>query len=120
MTNKTILIVDDSATARLLFKVSLEDMDDYTVLEANEWQEALDIVKESDPGIVVLDYNMPDKVGVEVAKEILAMGKKPHFILLTANTQQSIVDEATELGFLGVIEKPVSADVLMPLLDKIS
>lgn len=120
MSKKSILIVDDSATARLLFKVSLESLDDYTVFEANDWESALKSVQESNPEIIVLDYNMPEKVGIEVAKEILALGHKPHFILLTANTQDSIVDEATQLGFLGVVEKPVSADTLMPLLDKIS
>lgn len=112
--------MDDSATARLLFKVSVENLDNYNIYEASNWEEALEMVKAQDPFLVVLDYNMPDKVGTEVAKEIQALGINPHLILLTANTQQSVIDEAKALGFIDVIEKPVSADSVMAVLDKLS
>lgn len=120
MSTKTILIVDDSATARLLFKVSIQALEDYNLIEASNPEEAIKLVKEFSPFLVVLDYNMPEKVGTEVAQEILALGLSPHLILLTANTQDSIVEEAKSLGFLEVLEKPVSADSVMAILDRLS
>lgn len=120
MTKKTILIVDDSATARLLFKISISDLEDYTIKEASNWQDALAIAKESTPFLIVLDYNMPEKVGTEVAEALRKDGCDSHLVLLTANTQKSVIDECNQLGFMDVLEKPVSADLVMAVLDKLS
>lgn len=114
-----ILIVDDSRTARALFKACISGLGDYEILETGNWQEAVQLAKDRKPKLCVLDYNMPEKVGTEIAKEIINTGIDTTFVLMTANTQDSVVQEAKSLGFIDVLEKPVSASVLALLLEKV-
>lgn len=115
-----ILIVDDSKTARALFKACVASLGDYEVLETGDWQEALQFAQDRKPMLCVLDYNMPEKVGTEIAQSIIDMGIDTTFVLMTANTQDSVVQEAKSLGFIDVIEKPLSASKLAELLEKVT
>jgi two-component system, chemotaxis family, chemotaxis protein CheY len=116
----TILIVDDSRTARALFRACISGLGDYQVYEASGWRDALEQAKEHKPILCVMDYNMPEKVGTQIATEIIDAGIDTKFVLMTANTQQSVVDEAMALGFLEVVEKPLSANALAALLERVS
>lgn len=116
---KKILVMDDSATARALFKVHFIDRPDYEIYEATRVDEALALANQNKLELIVLDYNMPENTGSEVAKLMQENGIKAHFVLLTANTQQSVIDEAKSLGILEVLEKPVSAEAINSLLEKL-
>lgn len=119
MTEK-VLIVDDSATARALFKACFSENSNYVVLETGDWQEAVSIAKKEQPFLVVLDYNMPEKVGPEIAQEIQKAGVKTRFVLMSANTQESVVKEVEALGFIDIIEKPITAEAVQSMLEKLS
>ena len=118
--NQKILIVDDSATARALFKACMSDFPDYEVLEAENWQDALQHAEKEEPFLVILDYNMPEKVGPEIASMIKDKGIKTHFVLMSANTQDSVVEEVENLGFVDIIEKPISVEDVQSVLEKLS
>lgn len=118
MTQK-ILIIDDSATARALFKACLFDDPEYEVIQASRWEEAIEKAKTHHPFLIVLDYNMPEKTGSEIAKLMQDEGIKAHYVLASANTQQSVINEVQALGFTDVIEKPVSAESIRGLLEKL-
>lgn len=111
-----ILIVDDSMTSRLLFKAYMPKDGQHQVIEAANLPEALDKARESSPELVVLDYNMPEHNGVQMAQAMQHAGVKARFVLLTANTQKAIVDEAHAAGFVQIVEKPVSASKIAVLL----
>ncbi len=116
---KKILVIDDSATARMLFKICLSGQDEYILLEASTEQEAMKHVKEENPVLVVFDYNMPDMVGTELAALMREQGVTVPFALMSANTQQHVIDEVEALGFIQVMEKPVTAEMVHMLLEKI-
>jgi len=116
---KKILVIDDSATARLLFKSCFKDKPEYELLLTSTWQEALQLAKKEQPALVVFDYNMPDKVGTELATLMREEGVTSLFALMSANTQQHVMEEIEALGFIHVLEKPVKADAVQSLLDKI-
>ena len=112
MNNKKILVVDDESRMRKLVKDFLVK-DGYTVLEAGDGQEALDVFyANSDTDLIVLDVMMPKLDGWEVCKEIRSNSKVP-IIMLTAKSEER--DEL--LGFnLGVdeyISKPFSPKILV-------
>ena len=90
-----------------------------TITTSGSLSDALKIAKQEQPDIIFLDYNMPERVGVEVAKLMQDEGVSSHMALITANTQQHIIDEAESLNFVGVIEKPVSTDAVFNLLGKL-
>jgi len=112
LNNKKILVVDDESRMRKLVKDFLVK-DGYTVLEAGDGQEALDVFyANSDTDLIVLDVMMPKLDGWEVCKEIRSNSKVP-IIMLTAKSEER--DEL--LGFnLGVdeyISKPFSPKILV-------
>lgn len=119
MTNN-VLIVDDSATARALFKACMKGYPDYTIFETDKWDVALEIAKKENPFLVVLDYNMPEKSGADVAKLLQDNNIDAKYVLMSANTQNSVVEEVKALGFFDVLEKPITAEAVKNLLEKLS
>jgi CheY-like chemotaxis protein len=120
MQQKTILVVDDSATSRLLFRAHLPRNFPYVVHEADSLESAMEKVVSIRPEVVVLDYNMPGQTGVEIARAMLKAGINARFVLFTANTQKYILDEAIAVGFVAVIEKPVTREKINDMLEKVS
>lgn len=119
MKQKTILIVDDSATSRLLFRAHLPEDFPHVVHEADNLAAAVAQATAIKPEFVVLDYNMPDQSGIEIARTMQKAGISAMFVLFTANTQKSILDEATAAGFMAVIEKPVTREKISAMLEKV-
>ncbi len=68
MSDKTIMIVDDVQSNRMLLKMILED--DYNIVECESGQQCLDMVDVSVPDVVLLDVNMPGMTGYEVCTEL--------------------------------------------------
>lgn len=120
MQQKTILVVDDSATSRLLFRAHLPRNFPYVVHEADSLESAMEKVVSIRPEVVVLDYNMPGQTGVEIARAMLKAGINARFVLFTANTQKYILDEAIAAGFVAVIEKPITREKINDMLGKLS
>lgn len=115
----TILHVDDSATSRMLFKAHLPQEVDLVVRDASDMNGALSVADEIQPDVVVLDYTMPDKNGIEVAQELIARGHRAKLVLLSANLQPSVVEEAKSLGFFKIVEKPVTAVKITKLIAEV-
>lgn len=113
---KKILVVDDSATSRLLFKAHMPKDEGYEVHEAKDLEGAMDLGASIRPDLVFLDYNMPDKNGVEIAEALRDAGVDSIFFLLTANTQQSVLAAAEGVGIKGVLEKPITGEKLIRAL----
>lgn len=83
MENKTILIVDDDEGQRLLCREILTH-EGYNVIVARNGREALRIVEEGKPDLVVLDIVMPEMDGLEALPQILRKHRKIPLILNTA------------------------------------
>jgi len=115
-----ILIVDDSMTSRMLFKAYMPKDGQHELFEASALPDALEMMREVRPELVVLDYNMPEYNGVEMARVMLDAGFKAKFVLLTANTQRTVVDSALAAGFILVVEKPVNAAKVAALLTQVA
>lgn len=120
MPQKKILILDDSITARLLFSLCFINLPEYEIIQSGEWKESIEIAISQKPFLIVLDYNMPEKNGVEVAQIMQAKGVKAHYVLLTANTQDYIIKEAEHAGFFDVLEKPITPALVLALMEKCS
>ena len=116
---KKILIVDDSATARLLVKMCLNKIGDFEIIEAGTGEKALELARLESVDICILDYNMPVMVGTELARELQKVCKEVSYILITANMQQAVISEAEDVGFSAFIEKPVDGKKISEALEKI-
>ena len=117
---KKILVVDDSATSRLLFRMHFPKEYPATIEEANSYDSAIARAGEIQPDIIFLDYNMPGKNGIDVARMLIGSGSSAKFILFSANLQQGVLDDAQELGFAKIIEKPITKEKIVSALKDIT
>jgi two-component system, chemotaxis family, chemotaxis protein CheY len=109
-TKLVVLLVDDSATSRLLFRAHIPEGYQIDIHEASEGEAAVSLALEVAPDLVVMDYNMPEQNGVTIASSMQAAGVRTRFVLLTANVQKAVLEAAQETGFSSVVEKPVTRD----------
>jgi two-component system, OmpR family, response regulator len=103
-----VLLVDDDPNIRKLAKMSLERVGQWQVVVASSGAEALDIVSEVQPDVVLLDVMMPGLDGRTTLTELKNRPATAHLpvILMTAKVQSDEMDEYLTLGAAGVIIKP--------------
>ena len=90
-----ILLVDDNPAVRRYLRAILEQQDSWQVCgEARTGAEALHQVLESPPDLVVLDYQMPDLNGVDVAKQISELFPKIPILMVTLHLSRQLADAA--------------------------
>ena len=106
-----ILVVEDEREIREIERDYLEK-EGYSVLEADNGEEALITFREESPDLVILDLNIPFKDGIEVCKSIREKSGVP-IIMVTARTKE--IDEllGLEVGADDYIKKPFSPNVLV-------
>ena len=116
--NIKILVVDDESRMRKLVRDFLV-RDGYTVLEAGDGMEAMDIFYEDkDIALVILDVMMPKMDGWQVCREIRESSKVP-IIMLTARAEERDELQGFELGVDGYISKPFSPKILVARVNAI-
>lgn len=101
-----ILLVDDNPAVRRYLRAILEQQDSWRVCgEARTGAEALHQVLEAPPDLVVLDYQMPDLNGVDVARQISEMFPKIPILMVTLHLSKQLSDIAREAGVRGACAK---------------
>ena len=116
MQARSILIVEDNDDAREALRMLLE-LDGHVVEAAAEGVQALEIVRDKDPDVALVDIGLPGIDGFEVARRARAAdAKRPLLIALTGYGQPEDRRRATEAGFDSLLVKPVDPSVLSDLL----
>lgn len=111
-----VVIGDDESIIRMDLCEMLEEAGHTVVGEAADGVEALDLVRKEKPDIVLLDIKMPRLDGIHAARMIGHENLAP-VLLLTAYSQQDIVDKAKDSGVLGYLVKPISPVNLFPAIE---
>jgi len=118
-----ILIADDESLHVMRLRARLEEMGHEVVAEAGTGQEAVELAERTRPDLAILDIKMPDPSagsgqamdGIEAARAINAISPTP-VVLLTAYSDDELVDRAVEAGVFAYLVKPVSVEELKPAL----
>lgn len=105
-----ILIAEDNESNYKLFESILKY--DYHLIHAWDGQEAVNMFKEYDPQIVLMDINMPVMDGYEATKEIRKYSAKVPIIAITAFAYASDEQRVMASGFDGYMPKPINARLL--------
>ncbi len=113
MGSGTVMYVEDNFENRVLVRRVLM-AEGYDVIEAGSAQEALDLLKEQVPDIILVDINMPEVDGYTLTRTIRAMPGLANvpIVALTANVLRGDREKSLEAGCDGYIQKPVDIDVL--------
>ena len=108
----TVLIVDDSKLARFVVTKALTTLQpDWKWIEASGAAEALALLDRQGADIVLIDFNMSEKDGLELASEIRVSRPQMPIAILTANIQDEIISRARQIG-AAFIPKPITVDRL--------
>src|SRR5207237_8590848 len=96
--SQTILIVDDEPSIRLLFRSALQALP-ARILEADNGLEAMSLIEQEQPDLVVTDYAMPDSAGLEVCHQIPERPDLPQhkIVLITGQASPPFVPEPVDL-----------------------
>lgn len=116
--SKKVLVVDDSATMRKIITRGLNVAGLTDVVEAGDGCEALAAFQQHAFDLVVTDWNMPNKSGLDLTREIRALGSSVPVFMVTTEGERGRVLEAITAGITDYLVKPFSADALRDKLDK--
>jgi two-component system chemotaxis response regulator CheY len=100
------LVVDDSAVMRKVLIGALARAGMNEVDQAADGQEAVDAVQNQEYGLVLMDWNMPNMLGIDAVRAIREAGKKMPIIMVTTEAEKSRVIEALKTGANNYIIKP--------------
>lgn len=117
----SVMIADDEENIRAGLKCIM-DWDDlgFSVdYEAENGEQALDIIEESSPEVVVMDLNMPRIQGIEVIRRARASGYSGRFIILSGYSDFKYAQSAIKYGVTNYLTKPVDEDELQKTLEDI-
>ena len=119
--NITVLVVDDFATMRNIMKTSLKKMGYKNIIEAEDGDIALGILRKEKIGLILADWNMPRMKGLDLLKEVRKDKdlKEIPFIMVTAEGQKANVLEALHAGINSYILKPYTPETLKHKVTKV-
>lgn len=115
MKRTRILIADDENLILMDLREMLTNLGYLVVGEANDGQSAVNMARELRPDLVVMDIKMPDMDGIEAAK-VLTEEKIAPVLLLTAYSQQALIERARDAGVVGYLVKPFRESNLAPAI----
>jgi response regulator NasT len=116
MESLRILIADDESIIRLDLKNILESMGHKVVAEASDGKAAVELARNNDLDLAILDIKMPEMDGLDAAK-IITEEKICPVLLLTAYSQRDLIDRAKAAGVFGYLVKPFKEADLLPAVE---
>lgn len=111
-----IIIADDESLIRLDLREMLTHLGYEVIGEAGDGRTAVDLAKRLQPDLLVMDIKMPDLDGISAAEELTRERIAP-VVLLTAYSDQELVERAREAGVVGYVVKPFREAELMPVIE---
>jgi two-component system, response regulator PdtaR len=111
-----ILIADDESLIRLDLREMLTHLGYEVVAEAADGRQAVDLARKLKPDLVVMDIRMPEVDGIQAAG-ILTSERIAPVVLLTAFSDNQLVEQAREAGVVGYVVKPFREAELMPVIE---
>ncbi len=116
MPQTRVVIADDESIIRMDLREMLESLGYLVIGEAGDGISAVNLARELKPDLVIMDIKMPDLDGIAAAKMLTEERIAP-VLLLTAFSQQELVEGAKEAGVVGYIVKPFRESELLPAIE---
>jgi len=118
MNNGKILIIDDEISQREILKKIFEK-ENYLVKVSENGKKAIEIFKEFEPEVILLDLKLPDMDGIEVMEKLKEISEKScEFIIITGHGTIESAVEAIKKGAFDYITKPIELQRLIILVER--
>ena len=113
---RTVVIAEDEAIVRLDLRELLAEEGYEIVGETGRGDEAVELVRQHRPDLVILDIKMPGMTGLEAAAQISGKGESA-VLILTAFSQRDLIEQARDAGALAYLVKPFQKEELLPAIE---
>ena len=124
MTKINVAIVDDNEKMVSLLDAILQTDKNIEVIgRGDDGVQALDIIKNQEPDVVLLDLIMPKLDGLEVMQQVnkdMSLKKRPAFIVISAIGKENITENAFNLGAMYYIMKPFENDMILRRIHQVT
>lgn len=111
-----IIIADDESLIRLDLREMLTHLGYDVIAEAGDGGTAMDLARKLRPDLMIMDIKMPEVDGIAAAEELTRERIAP-VVLLTAYSDQGLVERARDAGVVGYVVKPFREAELMPVIE---
>jgi two-component system chemotaxis response regulator CheY len=121
MSSLRFLVVDDFSTMRRMVRAVLNELGHDDVVEAEDGDAALPVLKQGGIDFLITDWNMPGLQGLDLLKAVRAdpqLSKLP-VLMLTAEAKRDQIVEAAKAGVSGYVLKPFTAQTLKTKIEKV-
>ena len=112
---RTVIVAEDESLIRMDIVETLIEHGFDVIAEASDGEQAVALVTEHKPDLLVMDIKMPNLDGISAAEKLV--GSKTPIVLLTAFSQKELVDRASEAGAMAYVVKPFTPNDLMPAIE---
>lgn len=116
-----ILIVDDSRVMRQIVTRTLRQAgyDDHDVVQAGNGVEALEVMADEEPDLVLSDWNMPEMTGIELLRALRGQGDTTPFGFVTSEGSPEMRERAENAGAMFLIAKPFTPEAFQAVLEPV-
>jgi AmiR/NasT family two-component response regulator len=111
-----VIIADDESVIRMDLREMLTNLGYLVIGEVGDGRSAVNLARELKPDVVIMDIKMPDMDGIDAAK-VLTEERISPVLLLTAYSQQELIERAKDAGVVGYIVKPFRESDLAPAIE---
>lgn len=118
---RRIMIVDDHDAVRRGVRTLVESRANYCVVgEASNGREAMEMAKESQPDIVILDYSIPELNGLDLSHQLKRVSPRIEILIYTMHDREELIAEILHAGVRGFVLKSDTEKHLLAALDALS
>jgi len=112
---RTVIVAEDESLIRMDIVETLREHGFNVIAEAADGEQAVALVQEHKPDLLVMDIKMPKLDGISAAEKLIS--SKVPIVLLTAFSQKELVDRASEAGAMAYVVKPFTPNDLLPAIE---
>jgi two-component system, cell cycle response regulator DivK len=116
---KSVLLVDDNEDLRHIVR-SVLSFSGYEILEAESGSEAIKKAASAQPHVILLDLDLPDINGIDVARSIKRNQRSTHIPIIACSAFSSAEEkeEALSVGMVDYLQKPISSKYIKASIEK--
>jgi DNA-binding NarL/FixJ family response regulator len=111
-----LVLVEDDSMVRGWVRLALAGSEFRIAGEAGNADQALELVRRRRPGVLLVDFRLPDRVGTELVRDLRREGVEAPAVLMTANPERGLNELARAAGAQGSVVKTGSLDELLSAL----
>ncbi len=119
MSGECILVVDDEPDIRYLLSRAILPGEGYATIAAANGRQALQILSQTTPDLMLLDIHLPDISGVEILKELRSLRRDVPTVLVTADNSTELAVQVLKLGVRDFIIKPFDPDEAIDIVRRV-